>query len=149
MRGPGATSYAPALREWLEAVDGCGGPGRLEAAAEAYLRWNADARRGDPKALQFWLRDLDFKATLPAEGAAHEIKAERPVFPDPAVRELAVARWGEDFAASWLDGSAWDAEARTITARSLMVFDRLSRDLRRELLAAHVELVRPDLQVAR
>ncbi|HEY1749668.1 MAG TPA: helix-turn-helix domain-containing protein [Caulobacteraceae bacterium] len=139
--GPGATSYAPALREWLQFVEGWGAA-RLEAAAMAYLRWSADVRRGDRKALQYWLRDLDFKATIDKSGPALD-QASRPRFADEPIRDAAVRRWGEGFAVSYLDGASWDAEARSIRPRTSIAFDRLRRDLRDELATAGAAIVDP------
>jgi hypothetical protein len=132
-RGPGSTSYAAAQREWLELAEGWG-VARLEAAAMAYLRWSSDARGREPKALQYWLRDLDFKATLPREAEAQgpasaAASALKPgAWPGPpAIRELVVSLEGEAFAVSWLDRCDWDEATSTIIAPLGVVKEKLTQ----------------------
>jgi hypothetical protein len=141
-KGVGRTSWLPSLAEWQRCVAGVG-PGRLEAAALCYLAEKGDARRG-PKALQYWLKDQDFRATLDRGASAGTSEgASGGRFPDEVVRTQVVASDGEGFTRSYLDPATWDADARSVTPRGETAYRQLSKSAWLKSPTCTVTLVDP------
>jgi hypothetical protein len=87
---------------------------------------------------------MDFRATINRVPTAMLSRAGLPPpFADEEVRRIVVGRFGEGFAVSYLDQAAWDADARELTPKTLTAYDKLRRDLQRELTGASVTLVDP------
>jgi predicted DNA-binding transcriptional regulator AlpA len=83
-------------------------------------------------------RQADLEAWVEAGAANSTSEYERPArFPDDIVRSAVVSARNVDFVASYLDPAAWDAQTRTITARTETARRKLCE---RELLAVFADL---------
>ncbi len=122
-----------------------------ERVVEAVRRWKA-ARKGDfAPALNRWLCEGRHRLFLPGVEwtpqrgeQAHAVRTAG--FTGPAeIRSAFVAQHGEQAAASWLDGCCWDGAARTLTPRTGVAFDWLTRNARAVTKSQGVRLVDPRL----
>jgi hypothetical protein len=99
----------------------------LAARARRALAEDLDFKRRGPPALQKWLAEGKWANWADAsEGGGTPSPAAS--FPDAEIRARVVARRGEAYARTWLDGAALDG--LTIRPRTNTAGDHLRRDLR-------------------
>jgi len=122
-RGVGTTSWAPSLAEWRQAITA----GLDEVVLAAAIR--KALAEGCRKALQYWLRDEDWRAFT--GGRSHPAGAWSG---PPAIHAAVVAAAGQGFAASWLARTRCEEApgGLAILATTSLAADRLRRALSRE-----------------
>ena len=122
-RGVGAKSWAPALAEWRKAI----AAGVAEVVLAAAIR--KAVAEGCRKALQYWLRDEDWRGF--AGGPSRQAGAWSG---PPAIHAAVVAAAGQGFAASWLARTRCEEGpgGLVILATTSLAADRLRRALSRE-----------------
>jgi hypothetical protein len=127
---PDRAQRATATKQWESALRRCTIPKALLPAALRYLAESADVKDGRCKALDRWLAEDRWEGWI---GAPTTQLIDRPVFADAAIREAVADAKGMDFVHSYLDPAAWDANARTITAKGPTALSKLG-DVRRVLM---------------